>query len=263
MSQGDEFDVSVVIPSLGRQSLERAVLSAAQQSKPPREIIIVTNGDVEVSSDRKDRLSDLAAPVPVGVHSLPPFSGPSISRNLGAWQAKSSYVAFLDDDDEYAPGYLAAINGVLVRDGAELAYGATVRLDEDGSIQAEGRLDKVPRERWMERLFMHENHGFGGTNLVIDRSVFFSLGGFPVDVLSGEDRALAMSAMRSGATFAYVDDAVVVCHDANGVRAGALADKWLVNLKLTIEYWSEVSWWSRMLSTYRLMRSALHRWLRR
>lgn len=253
----------MVIPSLGRRSLERAVLSAARQSKLPSEIIIVTNGDVEVSPSRKTSLSDLAAPVPVAVLSLPPFSGPSISRNLGAWHAKSSYVAFLDDDDEYAPGYLAGINDVLVRDGADLVYGAIVRLNEDGSIQAEGRLDKVPHERWMERLFIHENHGFGGTNLVIDRSVFFSLGGFPVDVLSGEDRALAMSAIRSGATIAYVDDAVVVCHDAAGVRAGALADKWLVNLKLTVQYWSDVSWWSRMLSTYRLMRSAMHRWFRR
>lgn len=259
VQDADATSPTVVIPSLGRDTLERAVMSVERQSVRPRELIVVINGNAPIAADRCRELERLARPVPLQVHSLPPFSGPSICRNVGAWAASSAYVAFLDDDDEYSPGYLAAISDAIASHAPDLVYGAIVRLNPDGSVQAEGRLNRVPREQWLENLFRQQNHGFGGTNLVIKKAVLFELGGFPVDLLSGEDRALAMAAIRAGLKIEYVDEAEVICHDAVGARASGRPDKWLVNLKLIDEYWADVPWPSRLKSTYRVVRALFRR----
>ena len=248
-----------MIPSLGRPSLERSVSSAAAQSSAPTEIIVVNNGPERLERMREDALVGLGGSVPLRVLTLPPFSGPSISRNLGAWEAESSYVAFLDDDDEYAPSYLEAMQRRISQLGPDGLYGAKIWFDADGAIRREKRLHTVPSERWFETLYRHENPGFGGQNLVVRREEFFRIGGFPVDLPSGEDRAFAMAALKAGLLIAYVDDAEVHCHDPVGYRAKARSDKWSTNLKLIRMYWGDVKWRNRLRSVWRWSRSLIGR----
>lgn len=251
----DRTTLSVVIPTLGRASLERAVASVAQQSLLPRELIVVTNGAKPLDPEHTKGLQEIADPVALRIISLPPFSGPSLCRNVGAWEAESLYVAFLDDDDAFTSKYLAHMAKEIERSRPDLLYGAKVWRNPDGSIRRETRLSTVPQSEWLERLYRQENHGFGGQNVVVHRDSFFEMGGFPVDLPSGEDRALAMAALRAGKHFSYVDAAEVSCHDPDGYRAKQRSDKWLTNLKLIRDYWGDVSRRSRLRSLWRVARS--------
>lgn len=252
-----DIEISVVIPSIGRSTLERALQSAASQVPAPIEIIVVSNGPSRLTPDRQQSLESLAAPVPVFFHSLPPFSGPAISRNLGAWEASGGFVAFLDDDDEYTAGYLDAVTELLEQSLVDLVYTRTMKVNDKGHIRRASRLAGVPKDQWLELLYRQSNHGFGGTNLVAKRDALFDLGGFPIDLISGEDRAFAMMALQAGRDIEYVDEAKVLCHDPEGLRARAGRDKWFVNLRLLIRFWPYVSWRSRFASSALLFKKLL------
>lgn len=246
--------ISVVIPSIGRPTLERALSSATQQLPRPSEVIVIFNAREPLEGSRVSHLEFLAGDIPLKVSRLPPLSGPSISRNLGAWQATGEYVAFLDDDDEYGLGYFEAMGRAIADHHPDVLYAAKLWRDSAGQVVRELRLSATPPTLWLDKSFRHENIGFGGTNLVVRREAFFELGGFPVELPSGEDRAFAMSALVSGLQVLYVDEAHVECHPPSGVRARHYADKWFTNLKLTRAFWNEVPWKTRMRSLWRLLR---------
>ena len=248
-------EISVVIPTLGRPSLERAVASAANQSLAPCEVIVVDNGPQRISRKRVALLTELAEPIPLRVLSLPPFSGPSISRNLGAWEAKTDYIAFLDDDDEFIVDYLEMMSTRISKDHPDVLYGTFIVRNADGSIERGSGIHSISESSWLESLYRQENPGFGGTNVVVRREDFFKLGGFPVDLPSGEDRAFAMAALVAGSRIVYVVEAEVEVHDPEGYRAQIRSDKWATNFKLIGMYWSDVSWRSRLRSIWRWLRS--------
>jgi glycosyltransferase involved in cell wall biosynthesis len=90
--------VSAVIPTIGRPSLGRAVLSVLKQTRPVAEIIVVADTDGPVSVPPDDRIMVLRA----GVR-----SGPARCRQLGVDAASGSVIALLDDDDVWSTTKLA------------------------------------------------------------------------------------------------------------------------------------------------------------
>ena len=100
--------VSVVIPTLGRPSLQRAVQSVLAQTVPVREIIVVadTAGPVTVPDDNRITL----------LHNTVGH-GPGISRRVGIDAASGSVIALLDDDDEWQPTKLERQLAAVARAG--------------------------------------------------------------------------------------------------------------------------------------------------
>lgn len=97
------LDVSVVVPVHdGAGTVAAAVASALSQAPAPSEVIVVDDG----SSDG----SGAAAAIDprVRVISFPEAGGPSRARNAGIAAARGALVAFLDSDDAWLPGGLAA-----------------------------------------------------------------------------------------------------------------------------------------------------------
>ena len=92
--------VSVIIPSFNRGDLiERAVRSVLDQDYPNLQIIVADDGSTDGT---RERLSEA-----VGIeYYWQENSGPSAARHLGLRPARGQYVAMLDADDFWNPGYL-------------------------------------------------------------------------------------------------------------------------------------------------------------
>ena len=116
--------VAVIIPTYNRaHTLRRALDSVLGQQPPPLEIIVVDDGST-------DGTREMVAPSPHPLPSSPssqglnpgyweqkkgeirylfqPNRGPAAARNLGIPHARAEFIAFLDSDDEWLPGKLAA-----------------------------------------------------------------------------------------------------------------------------------------------------------
>lgn len=93
----------MVIPTLGRPTLAAAVLSTITQHPRPQEIVVVVDGtDPAVVPDYLMEFPEMRVLATGGRR------GPSAARMMGVAVCRAPLVAFLDDDDEWLPGKMAA-----------------------------------------------------------------------------------------------------------------------------------------------------------
>ncbi|WP_255452734.1 glycosyltransferase [Cryobacterium sp. Hb1] len=85
------------------KTVERAVLSALHQSRPPAEVIIVDDHSDDLDTARL--LQSLMERHPLDLHvvTLSKNGGPAAARNAGWDVATRKFVAFLDADDVWVP----------------------------------------------------------------------------------------------------------------------------------------------------------------
>jgi hypothetical protein len=152
---GGPFDVAVVIPTVGRPTLERAVRSAFAQDFPGT-IQVLVGVDSWAGGDR-DRLGALAESAPPGRAVLvvdPGYSTAARNGGLtpagtgGALRTVLSYlahgrlVAYLDDDNWWAPDHLSSL--VRAVEGHDWAYSLRWFVDhETGEPLAVDRWESV------------------------------------------------------------------------------------------------------------------------
>ncbi len=99
---GRQATVSVVIPTFNRgRVLAATVRSAAAQTTPPHEIIVVDDGST-------DDTPAVCASLPAPVRTIrTPNGGVSAARNVGIAAARGDFIALLDADDIWPPEKLA------------------------------------------------------------------------------------------------------------------------------------------------------------
>ncbi|MFC9786511.1 glycosyltransferase family 2 protein [Rhodococcus sp. NPDC127528] len=125
--------VSVVIPTVGRTSLTRAVQSALFQTYRVAEILVVADTDAPLTLPADDRIM---------VHRTRLRDGPSRCRQLGIDAATGTVIALLDDDDEWRPDKLR-------RQLAAVGRGAGDRWIASCRMAVEGPGDR--RRTWPRR----------------------------------------------------------------------------------------------------------------
>lgn len=92
--------VSVVIPTRNRPHLvSRAVKSVLAQSLKSLEVIVVVDGPDEATVKELEQVDDSRLRLIVLLTNL----GAAGARNAGVYKAKGTWIAFLDDDDEWLP----------------------------------------------------------------------------------------------------------------------------------------------------------------
>ena len=114
--------VSVVIPTRNRPALLlRAVRSALGQTLREIEIIVVVDGEKgHESADAMARLDEDRVRCIV----LREQAGGAEARNIGIRNARSAWIALLDDDDEWLPSKLKMqMDAVRHHDGSTAACG--------------------------------------------------------------------------------------------------------------------------------------------
>lgn len=121
--------VSVVIPTYKRAGLVgRAIESVQRQTALPKEIIVVNDGSPDNTRDVLARYGDAI----VAINQA--NTGLSGARNTGVRAATSEWVAFLDDDDEYASDRLEiALQGVSAFPESSVHLSNIALISSDGS----------------------------------------------------------------------------------------------------------------------------------
>lgn len=112
--------VSVVIPCYnGAKYVVAAVRSALAQGHDDLEVIVVDDGSSDGSAELVTRN------VPQAIVLRQPNRGVAAARNLGIARASGHWIAFLDADDIWLPGKLAAqLDALQTHPEARLVYGA-------------------------------------------------------------------------------------------------------------------------------------------
>lgn len=134
--------VSVVLPTRNRAALlSRAVKSVLQQENVRVELIVVNDASTDGTAAVLAAVEDPRLTVLAGSG-----DGAAAARNLGIRHAIGEIIAFADDDNVMAPGWLAAAARHLLRHPqAAGVYGAQVREPEgDGDVSL---LYRSPFER--------------------------------------------------------------------------------------------------------------------
>jgi glycosyltransferase involved in cell wall biosynthesis len=141
--------VSVIIPTYNcERYIAKAVESVLQQQDCSYEIIIIDDGST-------DNTKEILAPLSNFVRYIRQENrGVAVARNHGIAEAKGDFIAFLDADDYFLPGKLAAQAAIFAkRPNLGIVHSGWERVDNQGKKLVEIRpWENVPQldlENWL------------------------------------------------------------------------------------------------------------------
>jgi glycosyltransferase involved in cell wall biosynthesis len=213
-------EISVVMPTRNRSEwLRLALRSVLWQQDVALEVIVVDDASTDDTSSAVLRLGDprirlLRRGDPGGV---------SAARNHGAAEAKGEWVAFLDDDDVWAPQKLGRQLSVAQAAGCDWVYTGWVTIDDKLQVMA-GRPPPPPEQ--VANLLNRQNAiPTGGSNVLIHREAFEKAGGFDPQLTNGEDWELWIRLAGQGLP-AWVPDPLVAYRIHSGNASLDTAAVW-------------------------------------
>lgn len=176
------MNVSVVIPTYNRSSwLTGTLRSVLWQSDVGLEVIVVDDGSTDDTADVVARIRDPRVRL---IHHDAP-RGVSASRNHGAAEAKGEWVAFIDDDDLWAPEKLARQLEAARTTGRTWVYAGSVNIDE--SLRAISGAPPPPPEHVARSIARYNSIPGGGSNVIVRRDEFERVGSFDLRLKNTED----------------------------------------------------------------------------
>lgn len=166
--------VSVVIPTRNRPDvLERSVRSALRQDGVRVDVVVVDDGSeppvapallARIGGDR------------VRVVRHEQSSGVAHARNAGVGAARGEWVAFLDDDDVWAPTKLAQQLALIAADGAaEAACSGALRVHPD---LTPFEVERPPAVHSLSMLLQRNSVSGGASTMVVSRAALGRAGDF-------------------------------------------------------------------------------------
>ena len=117
--------VSVVIRTMGRPALQRALASVAGQTWRPLEIVLV---DAAGTGKSANDYADL----PVRNVATGAAMDRPRAANAGLAAARGAWITFLDEDDVVEPEHIALLMATATVAGLPVAYGQTRLIGPDG-----------------------------------------------------------------------------------------------------------------------------------
>ena len=120
--------VSVIVPTHNRvRMLPLTLRTVLWQHSVDLELLVIDDGSREDVSRVVDRIDDRR----IRVLRQEPAQGVSRARNRGVAEARGSWIAFLDDDDLWAPDKLTSQLRVAEEQNRSWAYVGAVNITED------------------------------------------------------------------------------------------------------------------------------------
>ncbi len=217
--QSVSVPVSIVVTELNEvQDIGRVVASLLAQVPPAAEIIVVdggsTDGTWEWLDAERQRNPRLVA-IRDETCSLKFSKGPvSRGRNVAIAAAKSAIVACADAGCTYAPDWLRNLTAPLVAGSAEYALGGTLVDPEVHTVW-----DVASAPFFSIKLSPHEpTKSCTARSMAFTKALWQRIGGFPEDVLVGEDTLFDLAARRQ-ITPAFASNAKAIYRPLNSFRS--------------------------------------------
>jgi glycosyltransferase involved in cell wall biosynthesis len=199
--------VSVVIPSYNSAgSLTSAINSVRMQDWPGLEIIVVDDGSTDQTACA---LSSLRGPDLIVLTQR--NQGPAAARNAGIRQAAGKWIAFLDADDEWLPGKLAAQMKTLEEEPSS-AFSYTDAIRRSG--RAGERLSRPRRDAGDIFWGLISGPQFVMDSVLVRRECFDEAGLFDPELRMGEDWDMWLR-LADQYSSCYVPQALALCNEWN------------------------------------------------
>jgi hypothetical protein len=166
--------VAVVVPTHDRPDLlHRTLLSVLWQRDVPFEVVVVDDGEAQLGAAF---VADLADERVRAVPSRTPHGGPCAARNVGAAASSAPWIAYVDDDDLWAPDKLSAqLAAARALPGARWVTSGAAIVDDDLVVRA---YQPPPPPGWQPRQLAVNLVPGGGSGTVLTRELVEEVGGF-------------------------------------------------------------------------------------
>jgi glycosyltransferase involved in cell wall biosynthesis len=196
--------VDVVIPTRNRRDLVMgAIDDALSQRGVEVRCYVVDDASEDGTADAVEGLGDTR----ITVIRHGERGGVGRMRNSGIRRGSGPWIAFLDDDDRWAPDKLEAqLAAIEAEPGARWAVSGSVNFDENGVRGGQG----LPGGGGavLDRLLLDCVVPAGGSNVVVSRDLIESVGGFDERLGAAEDWDLWLR-LAERSPIAYVDRPLV------------------------------------------------------
>ena len=169
------MDFSVLIPAYNVSGIVgRAIRSAAAQTFPPLEIIVIddcsTDNTVEV-------VRALGREIPtLRLLSTAANGGPSAGRNVGLRAAKGNWIALLDADDAWKPGRLERLSEVASATSADFVADILVMWDPVADTQFKPSYFELPEPQkqitLVDMFSADDNFDFSKASFTLMKPIF-------------------------------------------------------------------------------------------
>jgi len=186
-------DVSVIIPTRDRRGrLAIALRSALAQRDVAVEILVVDDGSQDGTTAMVEGLGEGRIRV---LRNETPL-GESGARNRGIAAARGAWVAFLDDDDLWAPDKLRLQLSAMSGAAREWAYAGEVTVDDDLRV-VDGAPPPSP-EAVLSSLVRHNSVPAGASNVIVGASLLSRAGRFDPGLRRTADWDMWLRLARDG-----------------------------------------------------------------
>ena len=183
---------TVIIPLFNKADhILRTLNSVAWQKYPAAEIIVIDDGStddgaliVKNANIKNVRLIHQAN------------QGVSAARNNGVALASHEYIAFLDADDQWLPLFLDEVARLILKFPQAKFFGTSYQIVESENTYSDAKISLKnlnPEGVILDDYFKIASQGdlpFTMSSMVIQQSLFNTIGGFPLDEPIGEDQDL-------------------------------------------------------------------------
>jgi hypothetical protein len=205
--------IAVVIPLYNkRETILRCLDSVRAQTRRPDEIVVVDDGSTDGGAEQ---VASWTGPDLRMVRQ--PNGGVAAARNRGVAEAASEWVAFLDADDEWLPGFLAATAHAAARQGDAGVVFTNLRLSTSRTAWLPGGPGGVLQD-YFAFFVANRGHGMSASSVLVRREVLLRAGGFPAGRTHGEDLD-TWTRLAWETRVAYVPEVLAIYHVIGSTRA--------------------------------------------
>jgi glycosyltransferase involved in cell wall biosynthesis len=214
--------VSVItIVKNGSKHIRDAIESVLSQDYAPIEYIVIdgqsSDGTQSIIQEYAEQLS---------YYLSEPDKGISDAWNKGVRAAKGEYIAFLNADDYYHPGFIRRSIAASKRDNAEIIYGITLLKDEEDETRS------VIVDQAFDPSRIKFGFGFLHPSCLMHRSLFDSAGFFDEGIRIACDSEFLLRCLKCNVSFRKSDGLVIM-------RTGGVSDRQWMRAAFEYLFWVE------------------------